>query len=847
MAATNSPRAADAFTRALDSFGRERLADARVACGETLRLQPRHPGALILTGMLELREGRPAEALRVLGRAVKLDPRSAPAHYHRGNAHFLLQAYAAALASYDTVLALQPQHVDALYNRANTLRKLARHAEAVAAYDAAIAAKPAFAAAYVNRGNALRDLQRFDAAIASFDAAIGLGAGDAAVHNNRGAALLVERRHPEALASLDRALALEPGFAAAHHNRGVVLAALQRFGEALIACDAAVTLAPDFAEAYDDRGLALYGLGRFEAAILSHEQSIALRPDVARFHLHRGNGARAAGRAAEALDDFDRALLLAPDYAEAHNNRGLTLRSLERLEEALAGFDRAIALRPGFAAAHASRGDVLRDLERFDESIESHSQAIALTTRPECIDVVRRHLRMKHCDWRGLDADLAQFTVAIAGDEPAAMPFAVLTLLDSGYLQRRAAEAWAHALYPPDPSLGPFAGRAAGERIRVGYFSADYSGHATMHLMAGLLELHDRDRFEVTGFSFGPAVRDAVRARVESACERFIDVGHRSDREVAGLSRELGIDIAVDLKGYTGDARPGIFAHRAAPVQVGYLGYPGTLGAAYVDYLIADRTVVPEGSEGYYREQLLYLPDSYQVNDAKRRIAVRRYEREELELPREGFVYCCFNSNYKILPATFGVWMRILGRVPGSVLWLLEDNAEAAKNLRAAAAGHGVQPERLVFAPRVVVGEHLARHRCADLFLDTLPCNAHTTASDALWAGLPVLTCLGEGFAARVAGSLVRAVGLPELITESLAAYEELAVQLAGDAERLGALRARLERNRGTAPLFDTLRYTRHLESAYALIHARRLAGLPPASIEIPAMERALAPVAAAP
>jgi predicted O-linked N-acetylglucosamine transferase (SPINDLY family) len=474
-------------------------------------------------------------------------------------------------------------------------------------------------------------------------------------------------------------------------------------------------------------------------------------------------------------------------------------------------------------------------MQRQAAAIADLDRALALDARAPNAYSARLHAQLQIADWRGLDARLALLATRVARERIVENPFYVLTLEDSGWLQRRAAETWAREEFAEQGALGPIGVRAAGERIRVGYFSADYRDHATMHLMAGLLELHDRDRFEVTGFSFGPAVRDAVRARVESACERFIDVGHRSDREVAGLSRELGIDIAVDLKGYTGDARPGIFAHRAAPVQVGYLGYPGTLGAAYVDYLIADRTVVPEGSEGYYREQLLYLPDSYQVNDAKRRIAVRRYEREELELPREGFVYCCFNSNYKILPATFGVWMRILGRVPGSVLWLLEDNAEAAKNLRAAAAGHGVQPERLVFAPRVVVGEHLARHRCADLFLDTLPCNAHTTASDALWAGLPVLTCLGEGFAARVAGSLVRAVGLPELITESLAAYEELAVQLAGDAERLGALRARLERNRGTAPLFDTLRYTRHLESAYALIHARRLAGLPPESTALSA------------
>jgi len=699
------------------------------------------------------------------------------------------------------------------FDHACALQQQSHWEEALAAYELAIAVKPDHAEAFLNRGVVLKVLGRFEDALASYNAAI----------------------------------LLKRDFAAAYCNRGDLLSESGSWNDALASLDVAIAFAPDLAVAHSNRGNVLRHLGRHEDALASCDRALALDPESAAAHSNRGNVMRDKRQSGAALASYDRAVALFPEFAEAHSNRALVLKDRAQFDAALAACDRALAIDAKLTAAYCNRAAILLEMQRQAAAIADLDRALALDARAPNAYSARLHAQLQIADWRGLDARLALLATRVARERIVENPFYVLTLEDSGWLQRRAAETWAREEFAEQGALGPIGVRAAGERIRVGYFSADYRDHATMHLMAGLLELHDRDRFEVTGFSFGPAVRDAVRARVESACERFIDVGHRSDREVAGLSRELGIDIAVDLKGYTGDARPGIFAHRAAPVQVGYLGYPGTLGAAYVDYLIADRTVVPEGSEGYYREQLLYLPDSYQVNDAKRRIAVRRYEREELELPREGFVYCCFNSNYKILPATFGVWMRILGRVPGSVLWLLEDNAEAAKNLRAAAAGHGVQPERLVFAPRVVVGEHLARHRCADLFLDTLPCNAHTTASDALWAGLPVLTCLGEGFAARVAGSLVRAVGLPELITESLAAYEELAVQLAGDAERLGALRARLERNRGTAPLFDTLRYTRHLESAYALIHARRLAGLPPASIEIPAMERALAPVAAAP
>jgi predicted O-linked N-acetylglucosamine transferase (SPINDLY family) len=690
------------------------------------------------------------------------------------------------------------------------------------------------AAMHFDHACALQNQGQWEAALAAYERAIALQPDHAEAFLNRGVLFKVLGRFEDALASCNAAILLKHDFAAAYCNRGDLLCEAASWHEALASLDVAIALAPDLAVAHSNRGNVLRRLGRPEEALASCDRALALDPECAAAHSNRGNVMREQRRSAEALASYDRAVALYPEFAEAHSNRALVLKDLAQLDAALAACDRALAINGKLAAAYRNRAAILLEMQRQAAAIADLDQALALDARSPNAFSARLHAQMAIADWRGLEARLALLATRVERDRIVENPFYVLTLVDSGGLQRRAAETWAREEFAEQVGLGPIVGRAAGGRIRVGYFSADFRDHATMHLMAGLLELHDRERFEVTGFSFGPVVQDAVRARVESAFERFVEVGHRSDREVAGLSRELSIDIAVDLKGYTSDARPGIFAHRAAPVQVGYLGYPGTLGAGYVDYLIADRMVVPEGSEGYYREQLVYLPDSYQVNDAKRRIGARRYERGELGLPRAGFVYCCFNNNYKIMPATFGSWMRILGRVPGSVLWLLEDNAQAAQNLRAAAAGHGVPAERLVFAPRVVAGEHLARHGCADLFLDTLPCNAHTTASDALWAGLPVLTCVGEGFAARVAGSLVSAVGLPELIVQSMADYEELAVRLAGDAERLGALRARLERNRGTAPLFDTLRHARHLESAYTLIHARHLAGLPPASLEVP-------------
>jgi predicted O-linked N-acetylglucosamine transferase (SPINDLY family) len=369
---------------------------------------------------------------------------------------------------------------------------------------------------------------------------------------------------------------------------------------------------------------------------------------------------------------------------------------------------------------------------------------------------------------------------------------------------------------------------AAAGRIHIGYFSADFHEHATSYLIAQLFELHDRSRFRITALSFGPPSSSAMRRRLHAACDEFIDVRSEADADIATRARRLAIDIAVDLKGFTQDSRIGIFAHRAAPLQVNFLGYPGTLGAPFMDYLIADRTLIPEGAETGYAEKIIFLPDSYQVNDATRAIASKTYTRRELHLPDAGFVFCCFNNAYKILPATFECWMRILRQVEGSVLWLLGDNAAMIRNLRREAANRGVSRERLIFASRTDLAAHLARHAGADLFLDTLPCNAHTTASDALWAGLPVLTCPGGSFAARVAASLLQAIGLPELIAPTPQRYEEIAVALATDPEALAAVRSRLRAQRLSAPLFDTPRYCRHLEQAFADIDARRRAGLPP-------------------
>jgi predicted O-linked N-acetylglucosamine transferase (SPINDLY family) len=674
---------------------------------------------------------------------------------------------------------------------------------------------------------------RLDEAAALLARAVAVNPGHADAQNNCGNVLRALGRRAEALASYERAIALRNDNAAAYNNRGTVLQDLGRLDEAVASYDRALALRPGHAGAWSNRGRALQDLGRHAEALASYERALSLEPRNAEAWNGRGTLLYELARRSDAIASFDRALALNPDFGEAWNNRAAALRDLGRREEALASCDRAIALKPGSVGAHANRGNVLRDLRRHAEALDSYARVLQLDPKFPFLFGDWLRTKMQLCDWDGIDGEFVRLAACVERGEPAAPPFTTLIAPCSAALQRVAAETWVRERHPPHTSLPPLAGRARGERIRIGYFSADFHAHATSILAAELFERHDRSRFEVTAFSFGLDTGDAMRRRVAAAFDAFVDVSGRTDADVAQLARERGIDIAVDLKGYSHGGRPGIFALRAAPVQVNYLGYPGTMGAPYIDYLVADATLIPEPQRPHYAEKIAYLPHSYQPNDTWRAISERTPARAELGLPAAGFVFCCFNNSYKILPDMFDCWMRVLRRVDGSVLWLLRDNEWAERNLRAEATRRGIDASRLVFADRIAPAEHLARHRCADLFLDTLPCNAHTTASDALWAGLPVLTVLGDTFAGRVAASLQGAVGLPELIVTTIGDYEALAVGLATDPGRLQAVVARLTSGRVSAPLFDAARYTRHLEAAYAAMYERHRSGLPPEHIHV--------------
>jgi predicted O-linked N-acetylglucosamine transferase (SPINDLY family) len=727
---------------------------------------------------------------------------------------------------------------DTLYRQAQELQQKAELDKAVELYDLLVASAPDRSEPYYKRGNTLNGLGRLEEALADFDRAIMLDPAYAYAYCNRGSVLEGLGRKEEALASYDRASELDPRDALTHYNRGSVLKDLGRYEDSLASYDAAIGLDPSFAEACVNRGNVLQKLGQHEAAGDSFARAIALRPTIAEAFLGRGISHHSLRRLREALLDYNKAIALSP-MAAAYRGRADLLVGLDRFEEAVKDYFRAAELEPE-AEVYRALALPLARLKQFDLAIDGLNKAAELDPQSEFILGEICSTRMHAARWDdGLEGDLRRLTAGLEDGKFSCNPVAFAALVDAPSVMRRCAETWVGYVVskPRADDIARMAQSApvgisgsGPRRLRIGYFSADFRTHPVAYLTAGLFEHHDRSRFEVTGFAFGPEANDAMSARLAKAFDRFVDVRYRSDREVVELARQLEIDVAVDLTGFTAHCRAKVFALRAAPIQVNFLGYPGTMGADFMDYLIADGTVVPRAQQRHYAEKIAYLPDSFLPFDSSYAIAERVFTREELGLPSEGVVFCCFNSGYKILPEVFDRWMGILGRTAGSVLWLQGTDAGVRSNLHREALRRGVDAERLIFAPRMEsLPEHLARLRAADLFLDTFPYNAHSTAMDALWAGVPVLTRSGESFASRVAGSLLRTAGLSELIADSPSQYEEMAVALAASPKRLGELRGRLART--GSRLFDTERYTRNLESLYEAIHERHRSGSPPAHI----------------
>jgi protein O-GlcNAc transferase len=736
------------------------------------------------------------------------------------------------------LLRLQPSHADAWHLRGLLAFQSGQFERGVYPVLRSLEINPQQPAAHANVGTALLQLNRPAEAMTHFEQSLALQPGSAATHYGRGSALLQLQRFQEALTDLDRALALMPSLVPALRARGEALQHLQYFDAALACLDRVLELTPADPEVLYLRGNTLYSLKRYDEALASYDRALSAGPASLELLNNRGNALRELCRREEALASYEKALAIDPRCPDSLSNRGNILLDLNRVEDAIACYDAALQAQPDFAVALENRGLALLTADRPEEAAQSYGLFLEVAERSAApvdnfLEVLCSALnaRCTCCDWFRYEKDRAVVLERASQGERVA-PFPFLALSESARLQMKGAQRfvtdrWGIARRPL------WTGEVYHhERLRVAYLSADFREHVVSFLLAGVFERHDPERIETIAVSLRPADQSETGRRVKSAFGRFIDVTRQSDREVAELLRGLEVDVIVDLMGFTRDCRPGILAYRPAPVQVSYLGYPGTMGAPFIDYILADEFVIPPAAREHYSEQVVYLPECFQANDDRCVIGARP-TRTQAGLPEQALVLCCFNNNYKLNPPLFEIWMRLLREVPGSVLWLLGDRAGTQANLLREAAARGVDESRLVFAGRMPYAQHLGRPGLADLFLDTLPYNAGATASDALRSGVPVLTCAGEAFVSRMAGSLLRSVGLSELITGSLPEYERVALELLREPRRLQELRARLAGNLSSAPLFDTERFCRHLEAAYFTMHERAVQGLPPAAFSV--------------
>lgn len=739
------------------------------------------------------------EAEAVYRALIDHDSADPDAHHLLGQIALRKQQPERALALITTAIRLAPDDERYHASQANVLRSMGRFEEAQVSLAACLAIKPDHVEAIMSLGFLFAHLGQHDKARRQFD--------QASTHRPNDITILMAR--------------------------GTLLAEMNLPAEAVTDFTAVLALNPSHPMAYQRRAMALHTLGRNTEALADLEYVTRLQPDNAAAYAIQGDVLGKMARPADALTLYDKAIALGLISAGLHNSRGLALLDMGRFSDALASFDKAIALAPEMIEARYNRAQALSAMKQFDDAAKSFNAILAAGQTYPYLRGNAFAAQLHACDWTEYTATAQKIAHDVAAGVRVDTPFNFLLHSDSPALQLQAARIYVTA--EAAGSSAPQAVRRSSppDKIRIGYLSSDFNNHATALLAAGLFETHDRTRFEVTAFSSSIDDGSAMHQRLRKAFDQFIDVRAMSDADAATLISDREIDILVDLKGHTAHNRLGILAYRPAPLQIHYLGFPGTIGADYIDYLLADHHLIPPEHHQHYAEKIVYLQGTYQVNDATRPTPALHADRTKYGLPPIGFVFCSFNNSMKITPTVFDVWMRLLKTVENSVLWLLADTSDAERRLKQEATARGVAVERLIFAPRMALNDHMARHTCADLFLDTLPCNAHTTASDALWCGVPIITCSGQTFAGRVCGSLLKAAGLPELVTTSLDEYEKYALRLATAPSELAAIKAKLSARRHTSPVFDLAQHRRGIEAAYMMMWDRHMRGLPPADFGV--------------
>ncbi len=715
----------------------------------------------------------------------------------------------------DGLLHNTPDFAPALTHRARILLERKQSIEALHDLNRSLELDPDQIDAIINRGDIFLKHEQAAAAAIDYETALNLGMQSDALYNNYGKALVFLNRIDEARNAFTRSAECNPSAPEPFFALGTISLEEQDFATSIKYFTAALTNDPSHCDSLNNRAIAYKGLNDYTSALEDYQQVLAINPNDARAYQNAAVTCLEIKDYNEALVFADRAIDIDPSGTDAHLVKGHILLDMARYDEAIAAYECAKEQQPEDPSPYLQLGNLYRLKRDYDRAICAYTTALAKGSKDRYLRGDLVFTKLQTCAWDSIDQEIGTLLANIKQGQSSISPFIFLTFSDDAKQQRVIAEDYAKEFFSKKTDIDPIEYYTGHNKIRLGYYSADFNDHATMHLMANLFEVHDRDRFEIYAFSFGPQKSDKMRARAEVAFDHFIDVSEFSDKAVALFSRYLEIDIAVDLKGYTTHSRPNIFAYRAAPVQINYLGFPGTMGADFIDYIIADSTIIPASSEVYYREKILRLPNCYQVNDQKRAPLVAEFTRSEMGLLEDKFIYCSFNNNYKILPPILDAWATILKAVPESIFWILADNKTAEKNLIKEFAHRGVERERLVFAARMPSDLHLARQSCADLFLDTYPCAAHTTASDAIFAGLPLLAITGPTFASRVSTSILYSVGLPDLVTNHLESYIQRAIELGSNPEQCRKISAYLKQTIRVSPLFNTEQTARDLEALY--------------------------------
>jgi len=883
------------FQQAVQLQQNENLRDAESIFKDILEIQPLHIGTNTMLGIIYIQTGRENEGVKLLEMSLNQDEKQFWAHNAHGVGLLNLKEYKLAALSFNRAIDINPSYVDAYFNLGKTQRELGKTSDAIISYSKCIELDKNYANAFNNRGTIfLEDLKDYDKSLENFQQFIKLAPNSTLGQNNLGAVLYKLERYDEAINCYDRAIQLKPDDIQSHFNRGIALGKLKRYDEAVKCYDQIIFLKPDNEEVHLNRGVALQKLKRYNEAIKSYKiaikanydndkayfnlgviysnlkrydeaqkfyekshqsrtnpkeekeeifskdnyedqirkyrNEIELDPYNAKAHLRIGDIFRKLQRTDEAVQSYDLAIKIRPDFVRAHINRGIIFHKINCHAEAIINYSHAIEIEPDNIQALMLRSAVNKELDNHIESIMDYEHAANLKPHIPYLLGSLLDSRMKVCNWDNFDGQRSEITKKIKNEEHVIGPFLAIAFFENPELHKSVTELYNREKYPLNKLSPKIKKYPRHKKIRIGYFSGDFRYHPVSTLTAELFELYDSNQFEIYAFSHGS--KDHFTERLEKSFDDFISIDKMTDNDVVLLGRKMEIDIAVDLGGYSGNERVGIFSRRVAPIQLMYIGYLGTMGSEYYDYLLADQHIIPKKMRKWFSEKIIYLP-SFQVNDNKKVFPDKIFTRENLGLPSKGFVFCCFNNSYKILPTTFDSWMRILSRVDSSVLFLLAQNEDVKKNLQKEAIVRGINPDRLIFGAKLSSSDYLARYRNADLFLDTSPYNAGATASDALRSELPLITLIGSSFASRHAASILNAVGLPELITESTQDYESLAVELATNPDKLLAIKHKLVKNLTNSLLLDTKLFSQNIENAYQKIYQRNQDGFAPDHIFI--------------